>query len=86
MAWRERQWNEPDRHDWYVMQVAAEIVRGRLVDPKAVSVGDFKLNLTRVDDAPKPPKPLTQEEIEVRTAMAKARWNIRLGKFKVKHG
>lgn len=41
IAWLESQWNKPDRHDHYTMQLAATVKRLFMKDPRSISLNDF---------------------------------------------
>jgi hypothetical protein len=66
-AWLDQQWNRPSRTDNYLMQIACEIVRGRVRNPGAVHVGNFRLQFGEAG----PTKPVTKEEA---TIASKAKW------------
>jgi hypothetical protein len=71
-AWREwlaAEWDEPGRTDWYLMQLAAETVNGRLKTPKA-KAADFKL---RFKAAGPPPSPEALAKLARSRAMATLR-------------
>ncbi len=65
-AWLDAEWDTPDRHDWYLMQRAAETVNGRLKTPKA-KAADFKL---RFKAAGPPPSPEALAKLSRARAMA----------------
>ena len=80
LAWLQEQWNEPSRTDWYLMQVACEIVRGRVKKPRSIGLKDFKLPFKTLvkklfsrhpdpdDDLPSAPPRMTE------TMAAKNKW------------
>jgi hypothetical protein len=75
-AWQlrlEEAWNDPSRGDYYLMQIAAEICRGRVKDPNDVKVGSFKIPITF--DRPKPKVPVSKKMI----GWAKSIWAARVG-------
>lgn len=47
----EELYNSPDRHDYYLMQVAAEVRKGNVARPNQVKIDSFKLKFEK-------PKPL----------------------------
>lgn len=71
--WLAARWNSPDRTDHYLMQVAAEVRRGRVKNPASVSVDDLKLPFKVVAADPPPPSP------ESASARSKAGWSAALG-------
>jgi hypothetical protein len=60
------QWNEPDRHDWYAMQVAAVVQRfleAFMKDPKPVKMDDFKIPFeVKLEEDAGPARAMTKEE------------------------
>ena len=64
--------NTPDRVDYYLMNIAAEIRRVNIANPRNVKLADFVLPFT--EDAPKGKKPPTKKEIEARTEKSKSAW------------
>lgn len=44
--WLSQQYNQPSRTDYYLMQVASEILKGRVKDPRKVNIEDFKIPFT----------------------------------------
>lgn len=42
-AWIDRQWNRPDRTDFYLMQVACEVRRVLSRKPAGIKIDDFRL-------------------------------------------
>jgi hypothetical protein len=47
LAWLDMQWDQPDRTDCYLMQVACEVRRVLARNPRAIHVKDFKLKFPR---------------------------------------
>ena len=47
------QWNVPDRHDWYSMQVANEVRRALSKNPNAYQTGGMKLEFQEIKEQPK---------------------------------
>jgi hypothetical protein len=43
LAWLDEQFDRPDRADYYMMQIAAEIRRWKLKDPRVVKISDMLL-------------------------------------------
>jgi hypothetical protein len=43
LAWLEMQWERPNRTDWYLMQIAAEVRRGLVKRPNDVKTEHLKL-------------------------------------------
>lgn len=65
MAWLADEIERPSRADWYVMQVAMEVKRGRVKHPNLVTLKEMVL------EREKPTSPLTKEEA---TAKSKSLW------------
>lgn len=42
-AWEQGEWNRPDRHDYYVMQTAAEVRRGNSKNPRSVQTDHMRI-------------------------------------------
>ena len=63
------QWNEPDRHDWYVMQLAAIQLKGKRASDMAIPFV-FKS------------KDSEKETVEEATARSKAAWVARRKKIR----
>jgi len=71
--WMVESLNQPDRHDYYAMQIAAEVRRTILQNKRqSITPTDFKLEWKPVKAAP---KKATKEEIEAN----KRRWAAFLG-------
>lgn len=65
LAWINLDLNHPDKSDWYLMQVAAEVRKSWANKPNLVHLKDYKLS------AEESTKPLSKEEL---TAISRARW------------
>lgn len=79
--WLKEQWNEPDRTDHYLMQIAQRVIQaaaGRHAGK--VTRESQKLGFEFVRQAPT--KPVTVKEVSRR---AKAQWKARLPGLKVVH-
>lgn len=50
LAWLDKQWNIPDRHDTYLMQIACEIRRTILKDPNNIQANQFKMKFIPVSE------------------------------------
>lgn len=80
VEWLSEQWNEPERSDWYLMQIAAEIRQFRYgfsKHPQAVKLKDMKLPFkTKMEvAAAEQNKELSEREMQrIETA-----WMARLG-------
>lgn len=70
--WFALEQNRPSRSDHYLMNIAAEIRRGNVKNPRAVKLDHFKIPFER-----KRRRPMTKEEA---TAIAKARWGAMIPK------
>jgi len=69
LVWLAEQQAQPDRTDHYLMQVALEVARGHVKNPRRLKLDDFRLR-------PKPDKvhpdlPQTREQA---AALSKSRW------------
>lgn len=71
MAWIENDMERPSREDWYLMQIAAEILRDRVKDPSKVKLEDMRLRFAN----PNPP-PVTRQEAADKS---RSRWCGMLG-------
>lgn len=78
-AWLEEEWDRPNRTDGYLMQIAAEVRRGHVKQPRRVRLKDFLLSFT----GKKPAPTLTVEQA---SAIAKARWAAILSQAPQKPG
>lgn len=67
MCWLEQQWNEPDRHDYYLMQIAYEVKRGNAKRPSSVHWDKCKIPFKQVGQKQR----VTPKQASDR---AKARW------------
>jgi hypothetical protein len=43
LAWLEMQWDHPNRTDWYLMQIAAEVRKGLVKRPNNVKTENLKI-------------------------------------------
>ena len=94
--WWKDQWNEPDRHDWYLMQIASTLVKLKSKNPEEIKTSWYKMPFTfkestppqaedKKEDQPRdprqPPGPLTREQVvEFSSKMAQSVWKNRMGK------
>jgi len=67
MAWLDKQWNQPDRTDNYLMQIAAEVRRGNLKNPSKLEVKDMRLKFES-------PQPKAKRDAAQVAARAKSKW------------
>lgn len=74
LAWMDSEWNKPDRHDSYLMQVACEIHRVLHKHPDRVKPQHFRL--TFGDETKKKQKKLTRQEASERSM---AMWFMGVG-------
>lgn len=73
--------NNPDRHDYYMMQVAAEVHRGYLRDQRfPVDVDKFKITLIKKGEKQKVKH--TPEQIEMKSKIARAMVEARINMSK----
>ena len=75
-AWLDEQWNEPDRTDYYLMQVAGYV--SHVLSKKSWKLDDFKINFKL--GVPVVAKDEKQKKLE----RSKALWNARLNRSKEK--
>lgn len=75
-AWREAQWNHPDRHDYYVMMLAAIQARANSKSPQSIQPRHFKLVFSRSNVK------LSPEERKQRIAFSKGAWSGAAGGMK----
>lgn len=68
----DEQLDVPDRADWYAMQIAAEVRRGLVKDPRRVKADDFRIRFQRQKPAP----PVSPEE---QLRRSKAQWFAAVG-------
>lgn len=81
MLWLEQQWDHPTKLEWHILQLTAEVVRGRM-DPKhhdKVKTSDFKIPFKPPPKPPDPTRPISPPEMtarqrKVQTQIAKASW------------
>lgn len=72
--WSNQQWNEIDKKEAYLMQIACEIKRSSVKNPNRVKLMDLRLEFKRgsSESANGTAKPRwTKEQV---TAMSKAKW------------
>jgi hypothetical protein len=62
--WLQRQWNEPDRHDHYLMQIAQVVLQAAVKDPSSIKLADQKLAFTFSDPAKKQTTRLDPEAVK----------------------
>jgi hypothetical protein len=74
LAWLEKQWNEPDRTDHYLMMIANE-VRNVLNKKKPVDLKPWRIPFKWQPKKPERTGPFTQEEKDRATRIAVARWS-----------
>jgi hypothetical protein len=70
-AWLREQWNTPDRHDYYLMQIALRVIQSRLKKGSSLSPDSQKIPFrevaAKIAVAPK-------QTVEQVTALSKAKW------------
>lgn len=81
MAYLGEEWNQPDRSDHYLMQIAMEVRRVLHKNPSSVKLDDMKIPFDPVHtkDGKVKRKVATPEEREEATRVAKVAWGMRLG-------
>ena len=67
VAWKKDQWNNPDRTDYYLMQIAGYVKH--VMSKKSWNIKDLKIPIKHGEP--------TQQEVEQKTARAKANWRAR---------
>lgn len=77
LAWLAQQWNEPDRHDWYAMQIACEVRRVLSQKPGQHQPDQLKIKFEER-------KPLSEEDKRRHAENVKAAWIGMVG-GKVEH-
>ena len=80
LAWLDEQWNQPDRTDHYLMQIAHCVRQQRAAHPEQLSLRDEKIMFEQRGQ--RPAKKLSREEWSQR---AKATWRARLHGNKKHH-
>lgn len=77
IVWLDEQMNEPDRHDWYLMQVATEVKRVLAKDPNKIPMESAKLKFAKpVVLTEAQAKVAKKDKAKARFAQAKARVGI----------
>lgn len=71
VVWLDMQWELPDRHDHYLMQLHAEVRRLLAKHPQSVKVEDSKIKFTKQDPKTLQRKKWTPEQ---RMNVSKAMW------------
>lgn len=76
LAWIERDWEEPSRTDYYLMQIAAEVQKSRVKKPAQVDMNKLKLKFQKKGKSTgySPADPKDRQEIDRKTAASKAAW------------
>lgn len=78
--WLKEQWEHPSRTDYYLMQVAFEVLRGNLSKPAVLKLSDMKLKFKHGK------KPMSEEHKKNLTDLAKAQWLGWVGLKEKKNG
>lgn len=81
LQWLEDQWNRPDRHDYYLMQLAIAVLN---IPPRLFG-GKFVSSFSSVKLEWGEKLPTSQEELERRAKWVEAAWCARLGINPVTH-
>lgn len=77
LQWLRDQWENPDRTDYYLMQIAAEVRRGNAKNPRSVDANDFKMKFRESGRSRRySRRNLTREQA---ASISKATWMMRLG-------
>ena len=69
-AWLDQQWNEPDRTDHYLMQLA-HLVVSCLTDQNPTTLDEFRIKFRSATKASKPKPKMSVEEF---SALERAKW------------
>lgn len=72
LAWMTMQWDNPDRSDYYLMQVACEVRRVLSNNPRGIKVADFRLQFGQ----PAAGRPASRQQA---AEWSKARWFAAVG-------
>lgn len=70
MSWLDDQWNSPDRHDFYLMQIAAEVRRPNVKTPSRVQMKDFVVKFEERGSKRK----LSQAQKDLMNRLNKSKW------------
>lgn len=73
-AWFDKEWNQPSRSDWYLMQIAKEVFCVLRKDRKSITADKFKIEFKQVK-----PKSDSSLSKEVKTNWAKSAWMALVG-------
>lgn len=65
--WESDEYDRPDRHDFYLAQIACEVRRGWVKSPGSVSIGKMLLEF-------RPKKPKVIMDPKLATVFSKAKW------------
>lgn len=77
IAWLDDQWNKPDRHDYYAMQIAQKIVQTSSRRNRSIVLEKFKIPIKLVKQAVKSVVQKVSDSVrEAAIAASKARWGI----------
>lgn len=77
ISWLDDQWNKPDRHDYYAMQIAQKIVQTSSRRNRSVTLEKFKIPITLVRKAVKSVVQKISDSVrEAAIAASKARWGM----------
>lgn len=76
VAWLDMEWNKPDRHDGYLMQIACEIRRMFAKHPQNVKMSHFRLKFGGEEAEKKRRKNLTRQQASEESM---ARWFVGVG-------
>lgn len=82
LAWLDQQWERPDRTDYYLMQIAAEVRKVLAKNRKQIEIEHFGIPSTFWDRLfkRKPATPPEQQKVsKAQAAISKATWFAFLG-------
>lgn len=65
------EWQKHHREDFYLAQIAMEVARTRVRNPGSLKAENYLLKFVTRGEAA---APVSQEEVEERTAMSKGKW------------
>jgi hypothetical protein len=79
LEWLDDQWNKPDRHDYYAMQIAQKIVQTRR--KRSVSLESLKIPIKLVKKTIKSVAQKVSDSLrDAQIAASKARWGMMVKK------
>lgn len=75
IAWLDKQWNEPDRNDYYLMQISHDVKQVLSTEPQ-----EYKPGYSRIEfEMSRPEEPMSPELLKYRTELSKGMWIAAVG-------